>query len=227
MAIAFGAVSGVTGVAVASLTFSHTITAGAVLVVAAAYMGDVPTVTGVTYAGVALTALGAFNDSSSGLLCKNSLWMLHTPASGANNVVVSFSAAGAGVNAAHAVSYLGVVNSSVAAGHRTVYHAGDGGGGAGVNVTVVDSVNGDWVIGSCSNYLASALSVGATFTSRRFDTGIGGGSNAYGTEDKLATGASTSVTFTNDGYCTNMAMALIPSAGAAASIVPEMLHHHG
>lgn len=221
MAIAFDAVSGATGVSVASLTFAHTVAAGGVLVVLAAELGDTPTVTGVTYDGAALTQLLADTDDSGGVLAKNSAWAIHNPTTGSSkNIVVSFSAAGTAYCAANGLSYTGVVNSSVAAMHRTIYHAGASGGGA--DVTVVDSQSGDIVVASCGNW-TNVISAGAGMTSRKFDTAIGAGNYSYGSEDKSASGASTVMGFTNDNWCTNVAFALIPASGGGATItLPEL-----
>lgn len=217
MAIAFNAVSGATGIAVASLTFAHTVSTGGVLIVFAAALGE-QSITGVTFDGVALTQLLATTDNSGGVVAQNSAWIIHNPTAGVSrNIVVTHSAAGGSYFAAHGLSYTGVVNSSAAATHRTIYNTGAGGGGA--NVTVVDSVSGDLVLASCSNY-SGTLSAGGGITSRRFDNAIGGGAYSLGSEDIAASGANTVMSFTADNYCTNIAFALVPSAGVAATSLP-------
>lgn len=215
MAIAIDNVSGVVGTAVSSLTIAHTVAAGAVLVAFAAALGDTPTVTGVTYNSVALTQLLGTTDDSGGVLATNSAWIIHNPASGTHDLVATFSAAGSSNSALHGLSYTGVEATSAAAAHRAPYHNGAG------DVTVVDSVSGDMVVGSCGNYDfgAGAISAGATWNSRRFDNAISGGSYALGSEDTIATGASTVVVFTNDNdFSTNIAFALIPAAAGGGAL---------
>jgi hypothetical protein len=217
VAIAFNAASSATGTGVSSLTFAHTVAAGGILVVSAQVCGGTMTVTGVTYNAVALTQLLADTDlSGAGVKAKNSAWLIHNPTTGSSqNIVVSFStsaeyAGGVGT------SYTGVVNSSAAAAHRTVYSAGDGEAGSGVDVTVTDSVNADMVYASSSTY-GQALDAGSGMTGRVFL--VFSGNYSSGAEDKVATGASTVMSFSQDIYCTNIAFALIPSA--AATFIPS------
>lgn len=219
MAIAFDAVSFGDTFGASSVTFAHTVAAGGVLVVFA-YIDDdgIRTVTGVTYNGTAMTQLLATtNDASSGVSRTNSAWVIHNPTTGsAQNIVVTASAT---VNAnlcAHGISYTGVANGSAAATHRTIFHAGDGGGGTGVDVTVTDSVSGDLVVASCCT-LSATLSAGSGMTSRRFDQDVSGNTASMGVEDTSATGANTVMSFTGDNFCTNIAFALIAAASGVTA----------
>lgn len=77
--------------AASSLTFSHTVTAtrGRRLVVVGVNWVGAETVSTVTYAGTALTRLGGAANTTT----KSDIWYLKAPATGANNVVVTLSAA--------------------------------------------------------------------------------------------------------------------------------------
>ena len=102
MALAFDATSNSSGTSVTSVTWSHT-TSGAdrALIVGVSYndgFDAMPTNTGVTYAGTAMTNVGSTTTSVTVILFgiprttyyRAQQWKLSNPASGANNVVVSF-----------------------------------------------------------------------------------------------------------------------------------------
>jgi len=92
--IAYDSVSvGVLNPAGTSLTFSHTCTGdNLVLLVGMIEKNGVAEVcTGVTYNGVALTKIGAIRQDGIGPGRWVSLWYLINPATGANNIVISFS----------------------------------------------------------------------------------------------------------------------------------------
>lgn len=105
MSLAFNAASVSNfGAGVTSLTWSHT-TSGLdrALIVGVSYFDAAAvSITGVTYAGVAMTNIGGATDSSNS---RAQLWKLSNPAVGANNVIVSFSGGIDGL--AGAVSFTG------------------------------------------------------------------------------------------------------------------------
>lgn len=221
MAIAFDAASTAVGTVVSSLTASHTVASGGILLAFAASLGDTPTCTGVTYNGTALTQLQATVDDSGGVLAQHSAWVIHNPSTGsAYNCVASFSSAGAAYSALHVVSYTGVANGSAAATHRTIYHGGSGG------LTVVDSQSSDMVVCSAATYNNSTpTTAGSGMTSRAQSSSVGGGSYHCTTEEKSATGASTVMTFTNElGFTTAIGFALIPGSGGASGGGPLVDH---
>ena len=86
-----------------SLTYSFTNTAGTMLIVAASANASntqdtnpltTPAITGVTYNGVAMTKIGTLDRNSVATpQCEETFWYLANPANGANNVVVTASAA--------------------------------------------------------------------------------------------------------------------------------------
>lgn len=92
--------------AAASRTFSHNMSTGAngyLLVLIA--MANVVTITGVTYNGVSMTSLGTSTTTTT-----SSRWAwygLASPATGANNVVVSFSSAQYNPVSTSAISFTG------------------------------------------------------------------------------------------------------------------------
>lgn len=90
-AIAIDAFTGSNEATATSLTFSHTATTTANRILFVGTSGDVTndTITGVTYAGTAMTLIDK-NVVSGGRMIY--LWMLVNPASGANNVVVTSNA---------------------------------------------------------------------------------------------------------------------------------------
>ena len=95
MALAFDAGSGSNdgGGAATSLTWSHTCTGSELVLLVGAFLDNLTsdTITGVTYNGVALTKiLGAVGSSNEGYM---TFWYLIAPATGAHNVVVSFTPA--------------------------------------------------------------------------------------------------------------------------------------
>jgi len=92
MAIAFDATSSGSSGGASSITFAHTCT-GSNRVLFVTVIGEViPSITGVTYAGVAMTQVGS--SVSGGGSRSIHLFYLDNPASGANNVVVSSSPSG-------------------------------------------------------------------------------------------------------------------------------------
>lgn len=84
--------TGATDLVVSSLTWSHTCSGTNRLLVVGVTINDgtSESVTGVTYNGVAMTSAGSVALSANG--DEVSLWYLVNPASGANNVVATFSA---------------------------------------------------------------------------------------------------------------------------------------
>ncbi len=92
---AFDASSSSTVSGASSSTHAHTVSTGVnrVLIVGVesqdASITD-GTVTGITYAGVAMTKIDAIQIASDGQYQRSELWYLTAPATGSNNIVVSF-----------------------------------------------------------------------------------------------------------------------------------------
>lgn len=89
MAIANTAASAGSYASASSATLSHTCTAGDILFVCILTLGD--SVTGVTYNGVAMTQLRKRQCTKFGATNWQYIYFLSNPASGANNIVASFS----------------------------------------------------------------------------------------------------------------------------------------
>ena len=101
MAISFDTSTAYDHASSASHSFSHTVANNANLLVVCASLQGAVTITGITYNGVAMTNAGVdlLDD-------RMTIWYLASPATGANNVVVSYS--GADVGDGFALSFKGV-----------------------------------------------------------------------------------------------------------------------
>lgn len=174
------------------------------LFVSAAVLGDAPTVTGVTYNGVAMTQLWQLDASTSGVLAKNSGWILVAPASGNHNVVVTYSAANGGYAAFGVASFAGVNQTTP---NRTVYTGGPG--ATDPTLTVANAVNGDTVIAAVSTY-NSGLTLACGKTQQVIIDPVNGSSYGFAMETAGATG-STIMDFTGgNNFWTEGAVALVP-----------------
>lgn len=155
MAIAFDATSGANG-AGSPNTFAHTCTgSNLILFVAVRAEGGTGACTGVTYNSVALTKIGETNVDEN-----NSLWYLINPATGANNIAVSYTGA---YGQAAAASYTGAKQSGVPDASGT--NTGTGTSLAKAVTTVLDNC---WVVASGQdNNGAGVTSAGASTTARK------------------------------------------------------------
>lgn len=158
MAIAFDAITNASfgGSATTSKTFSHTCTGSDRLLFVNVHT-DSNVVTGVTYAGVAMTKIyGQATDYY------NTVWALVAPATGANNVVISCSSS---VNIIPmAVSYTGCDQNL-----PTVFATGtDASSPQTVNATTLS--DNSWLMGFQRRTVASGFSVGSGTTLRANDS---------------------------------------------------------
>lgn len=144
MALAFDAASGASIVNGTSITLSHTCTGSSRLLIAAVRDDSgSDTLTGVTYAGVAMTQIAKINHTAA------SVWLymyyLVAPATGANNIVASFSGGAANHQLAGS-SYTGASGTQPDASNtREVNESGN----SVVTVTVVAS--NCWLVGTHSS----------------------------------------------------------------------------
>jgi hypothetical protein len=98
MAIAFDAQSNSGapgwGASATTLTWSHTCTGSNRILIVGAYgymaSGGLIAITGVTYNGVALTKIAGINGTADALNQNTELWYLIAPATGANNIVITW-----------------------------------------------------------------------------------------------------------------------------------------
>ncbi len=135
-------------------TFSHTCT-GSNLILFVGVRTDVA-VTGVTYAGVAMTKL---NEISNGGIA--SFWYLINPSTGANNVVVT--GAGAGYQQCAAVSYTGVKQSSFPDASNSATLTGTP-----ITAAVTTIADNCWVVGLGVDNNGSGIQSAGTSTSLFF-----------------------------------------------------------
>ena len=178
MAIAFDAASSSGGAAVTSVTWSHT-TSGAnrALIVGVSFWnGSTQSISGVTYAGTAMTNVGGATDLSND---RAQQWALSNPTTGANNVVVSFSAAVDAV--CGAVSFTGA-HQTTASLTGTQATATGTSTAPSVNVT---SATGEIVIDTLAQF-AQTDTVGAGQT-QRWNATFGSEDGAGSTEAGAAT----------------------------------------
>lgn len=108
-AVTFDAATSAGNYSASSITFSHTVGASAnyLLVGVSWFDGGGRSITGVTYNGVSMSSVISQEDTSTGNSFKSHLWKLANPATGANNVVVTFSTTVDDI-AAGAASFIGV-----------------------------------------------------------------------------------------------------------------------
>mgnify|MGYP001561318198 CR=1 FL=1 len=170
--VVFDAAATGTAANAASLTFAHTVGAGGtnrVLIVGVSI--DNRTVTGVTYAGVAMTSVGSVANGAQ----ISHLWRLVNPATGANDVAITLSGGGTdivgcaiSVTGAHQTSPVGTFASAT---------------GTSTAVTVNVTSAADELVVDMASVDAGALTVGAGQDSRCNATAgdnQGGGSTEAG-----------------------------------------------
>ena len=212
MAITFDAATFGGGYGVASpCTFSHTVSGSQtylVVMTATRPNNEAAGVSGVTYAGAAMTLLAA----SESVWYELKLWGKLAPASGANNVVVTYAPSTYG-NYFVASSWNGVDQTTPT---RTAATAG--GGGASASSVTATTVAGDREVdGLVVEAAPSGITVGASQT----DRGSGGTWPGFGCSDEIAAGVSTAMTWTWTGAATWYAAAvpLVPALPAGGQSV--------
>lgn len=214
-AIAQDATAGTSAVTVASISWSHVTASGGVLVVTVGYQGASTTVAA-TYNSVSMTQLWNKRDDID--LQGTAGFVLHNPSTGSNTVAVTFGAT-VDLAAGGSVSYTGVVNSSAAATHRTVYTANESNTpGTTATVTVADSQSGDLVLNSVIIFSGAGITSGQTSVVEADP--ISGGSSAYGMGSASASGANTVMSWTSGGsFWAIGATSFIPSGGGGGGAV--------
>jgi hypothetical protein len=196
-----------------TITFSHTVSGSATGLFVGVGLDQDIRVSGVTWNGSAMTEL--WDLGSTGIVATAGYLMV-SPAAATANVVVTLASTNTENSVAGAVSLAGIVTSSVAAAHRTVYTANDGAGGA-PSVTVVDSQSGDLVIDSVSGYVGSAITVGTGQTSRCEDDDVAGNGRSFGVSTESAAGSNTVMSWTTPTIWVIGATALIAASGGSTS----------
>jgi hypothetical protein len=159
MPIAFDAASGGQTAGATSVTYSHTCSSGVNRALFVGVFSDDSgdNLTGITYAGVAMTLIDKQDHTDGSFPGYTYLYYLSNPASGANNVVVSYS--GSHVIRSSSASYTGV--SLAIPDNKT---KGSASGANALTLSLTPVANNCWtimVIGSYQNASAST-----NFTSR-------------------------------------------------------------
>lgn len=194
---------------VLTVTRAHTCTGanGALVVVFNMGGNGAATVTGVTYAGAAMTQLWQL-DSSGGVEARSSGWIKIGPATGANNIVVTVSANAASYGAGLcATSWTGVdQGNTVGTSWRTPVTGGNAGGAA-ISLNLSGAQNGDGcVMGVCNWGIAPTT---ASHTSRQAQAAMSGSAYDSFVQTTTATGGTT-FTFGAGEFWSGGAVALIP-----------------
>lgn len=149
-----------------TMTWSHTMGSSNNILIVAVNAGA--TTTGVTYAGTAMTKINDYFKSQNGHM---SLWEQTSTATGANNIVASFSATAPATGLG--VSYTGVNQGLNPDKSATTTQANTG---ATYNQTILPPNDSDWVVGEFNSNQAAAPNAGTNTTLRSH---VAGGSTCY------------------------------------------------
>lgn len=217
MAIAFDAATNGSSVTATSYTLAHTCTGtnrflvvGVVGVAGAATSNNI---SGVTYAGVAMTKIGEEQLSPNDRWF--SIWYLYNPASGANNIVVSSSSSA--FIAASAASYNGVAQSAPEVTHKSSQATGSP-----LNEALTTLSDNAWHIGAGGT--ASGTPTAGTGTTRR---AVNGGANlaVFDNGGAITPAGSNTIQMTgmNSSFGSILwGMSLAPYVAAATSTYPAL-----
>ena len=208
MAVAFDATANANGNGVTSLSFSHTCTGSDLCLVVGSGSSSPGTITALTYAGAALTLIGAL--TSSNTFQRVEQWRRIAPATGANTVAVTYDVANQCV--AGSISFTGVDQATPVAGYASAT-----GLSTTPSVTVTSAV-GNMVVDATVIDDGTAVTPGAGQT-ERWDVqagaiGVrGSGSTEAGAVSVVMDWTSLSVDWTTNGC----------SVQAAANVRPRTL----
>lgn len=145
MAVSVGNSSTAKTTGATSLTWSHNNNGDAIITGVSGYIPGAQTVTGVTYAGTSLSSVGTITDAASDIAHAHKL---SAPASGANNVVASFSGSIAAVCGATSFSGAHQTTASLTSGLVTT-------SGNGLSTSQnVTSTTGDYVFDLIAQFAA-------------------------------------------------------------------------
>lgn len=194
---------------VSSTTFSHTVGTGSAryLVVGTVFRGGTNRIaTAVTYNGVAMTKIGS--DQTNAGACNSNIWGLANPASGTNDVVVTYSGSGNTMQVV-ASSYTGVNQTSAVDTNN-----GTTGSGTTFSPTVTTTADNCWVILNAGSDAKSAA-ISGLGTTRQTVTTI----QVFGDSNGPITpaGAATFTVTQTSGAWSYEIVALIPAASFTAT----------
>ena len=179
--ISFDANTNLNTASATSLTYSHTMGAGANggLFVVVGFGGS-DDVTGVTYAGVSMTKIFASTYTDTGGYHWN-IYFLAAPATGANNVVISRTSSNS-IRSSSA-SYLGI-SQTIPSGTQAVTYSNTASGNDGptINIAVANS----WMMAVGLNQ--TSVNPNATFNDTKRTSGFGSNPDILDSNGTLATG---------------------------------------
>lgn len=165
MAIAFDtSVNQQTNGGTSSLTYSYTCTGANGCLVVAALIQSSQTITGITYAGSAMTQAASVSTTNVSAGETSYVFVLGAPATGANNVVITGS--GAATIASVASSYTGAQSVSNVEASNTATGTGTNG-----TASVTTTTDNDWLVAYCRSN-ATVTSAGANTTLRGTPTAL-------------------------------------------------------
>lgn len=195
---------------VTSITQAFNNVGGNFLVVGVANTADADNVTGITYNGVAMTRAIAKVGGGNGE--GTFLYYLANPATGSNNVVISFSGtctADFGI-----ASYSGVATSSILDGTVGVFGSGNP-----VTETITTTVDNCWMVAFSGLQRGSTASTNSTQRS-----GVSGGGNLFDSNGAITPAGSFSMSQTNTNPVTGVAFAFKPAGGGGgAPYIPKII----
>lgn len=217
MAIAFDAVTNSEPASTTSpLTFSHTCTGSdLILLVGITILSNGgPDITGVTYAGVPMTqAVANTTDSNEDMY----IYYLLNPATGANNVSISWS--GTHTVAARAVSYTGVKQS----GQPDASNSGHTTAGTSLAVSVTTVADNSWIVGFARNPTGGTAGAGANTIKRNTDT-TATAILEYSANPKTPAGAqTTTATNSASGRMAYLVVSIAPAPVAGGAFTPKVI----
>lgn len=150
-----------------SLTFSHTCSGSDRVLILDIYWGAARTVSGVTYAGVAMTEVVAPLDTGGNE--RHGMYYLIAPATGANNVVITLSGTTGIVGIAS--SYTGADQTAPIGATRTELGLETGTSYSEALTTATDN---SWVVWATRDYAGRTISAGANTALRQREAAIYG-----------------------------------------------------
>jgi hypothetical protein len=203
----------------ASLTFSHTCGSlvNGLIVVLASYYNGANSITTITYNGVALTAVRRDNPAGA---AATEVWYLVAPASGANNVIITFgsgNSGGSGVSAA-AISLSGIDQASPIDGQNG---SGAAAGGTSQSTSVTTVADSAWLLDILTE--DKSPTVGGSQTQRQNALNTNG--NRYyaaSTRGPISPAASTAMSwsFAAAGVAVSQSVVSVKPAAAAGLSIP-------
>lgn len=201
MAIFDNSASGQVSSGNSTLTYAFTCSGmNRLLTVFVDYLANDRTITGVTYNGVAMTAV--YNQSYNSARV-HGYFYLANPASGSNNIVITLSGSGTQPIVSQALSYTGVAQSGTIMDVKNL-NTTTGVSVSSRTVSVTTTIDNDWIVGYC--FTGGTISAGANTTMRGSIAGLLEEIQGYDTNAAQTPAGSHSVTVNISPNNTELAM---------------------